>query len=279
MAGLAPLIGEVAGVAPASITFEKTGGSLHAEVAGALSMSSDQLVGMDGQEPGVITNAPLSAVAQPAERAADPGLMAHSLACIAAFEFFQGHGIRLDLLGKAETLAASAGEEPPGRLPLLGPQLGRGLLLKWCDRLDEARLHLADRYRHALDRGDEASQPFLLYHFSELECWAGNWDAAEEYALEGCRVAEESHQRAMTPAVMYSLALVRAHRGNVAQARELAGEALALCEQTGNVPLTSQVLSVWGLWRCRSVTTRPHTLTWAASPRRPLPPASGNRAC
>jgi len=54
LAGLAPLIGEVAGVAPASITFEKTGGSLHAEVAGALSMSSDQLVGMDGQEPGVI---------------------------------------------------------------------------------------------------------------------------------------------------------------------------------------------------------------------------------
>jgi len=69
LAGLAPLIGEVAGVAPASITFEKAGGSLHAEVAGALSMSSEQLVGMDGQEPGVITNAPLSAVAQPMRQA------------------------------------------------------------------------------------------------------------------------------------------------------------------------------------------------------------------
>src|SRR3974390_356958 len=68
-AGLAPLIGEVAGVAPASITFEKSDASLHAEVAGALSMSSDQLVGMDGQEPGVITNAPLSAVAQPMRQA------------------------------------------------------------------------------------------------------------------------------------------------------------------------------------------------------------------
>ena len=69
LAALAPLIGEVAGVAAASITFEKTGGSLHAEVAGALSMSGDQLVGMDGQEPGVITNAPLSAVAQPMRQA------------------------------------------------------------------------------------------------------------------------------------------------------------------------------------------------------------------
>ena len=50
--------------------------------------------------------------------------------------------------------------------------------------------------------GDEASLPFLLYHFSELECWAGNWDAAEEYALEGCRVAEDSRQQTMMPATL-----------------------------------------------------------------------------
>src|SRR3974390_1659040 len=35
LAGLAPLIGEVAGVAPATITFEKAGGSPRAEGAGA----------------------------------------------------------------------------------------------------------------------------------------------------------------------------------------------------------------------------------------------------
>ena len=58
LSGLGPLIGEVAGVKPAAITFERTGGSLHAEVAGALSMSSDQLLGMDGQGPAVIENAP-----------------------------------------------------------------------------------------------------------------------------------------------------------------------------------------------------------------------------
>jgi hypothetical protein len=43
LAGLGPLIGEVAGVQPAAITFDKTGGALHAEVAGVLAMSSDQL--------------------------------------------------------------------------------------------------------------------------------------------------------------------------------------------------------------------------------------------
>jgi DNA-binding CsgD family transcriptional regulator/tetratricopeptide (TPR) repeat protein len=181
-----------------------------------------------------------------AEQAADPHLMAHSLARVAAFEFLQGNGARFDLLDRAEALGAAAGEEPIGRLPLHDPPLVKGLILKWCDRLDEARAVLAGQRRNRLDRGDEASLPFLLYIFSELECWAGNWDTAEDYALEGCRVADESRQRTMRPATLYSLALIRAHRGDVAQARDLATEALALCEQTGNVPVVSQVLSVLG---------------------------------
>jgi len=65
LANLGPLIGEVAGVEPAAIRFEKSDGSVHAEVAGALSMSGDQVTGMDGQEPAVIANAPFGAVTQP----------------------------------------------------------------------------------------------------------------------------------------------------------------------------------------------------------------------
>ena len=181
-----------------------------------------------------------------AERAAAPRLIAHSLARIALFEFLQGNGVQLDLLDRAEALEASAPEEAIGRLPMLDPAMVTGMVLKWCDRLDEARLRLASRYRLALDRGDEASLPFLLYHFSQLECWAGRWDAAEEYALEACRVADETHQRAMRPATLYSLALVRAHRGQVGDARELAHEALVFCDQTGNVPVANVVIAVLG---------------------------------
>ena len=65
LAGLGPLIGEVAGVAPAAITFKKADRSLHAEVSGVLSMSAEQIVGMDGREPAVITNVPFGAVPQP----------------------------------------------------------------------------------------------------------------------------------------------------------------------------------------------------------------------
>ncbi|WP_300611795.1 LuxR family transcriptional regulator [Trebonia sp.] len=197
-----------------------------------------------GDLPGALSWAKVSL--RSAEQAGSARMMAHSLARLAVFEFFQGHGARLDLLDKAEALDAAAGEEPSGRLPLFGPSLGRGLILKWCDRLDEARTILAGQYRNAADAGNEASVPFLLYHLSELECWAGKWDAAEGYALEARQVAEESGQQTMTPAALYCLALVRAHRGQVAQARDLATRALALCEQTGNVPLATQVLCVLG---------------------------------
>jgi DNA-binding CsgD family transcriptional regulator/tetratricopeptide (TPR) repeat protein len=181
-----------------------------------------------------------------AERAASPRLVAHSLARTAVFEFLQGNHVRLDLMKTAESLDASAGEEPVERLALFGPSLVRGVILKWCDRLDDARQWFADCYRHALDHGDEASLPFLLYHFSELECWAGNWATAVEYALEGCRVARENHQETMRAAALYALALVRAHLGEAEEARDCATEALTCCEQTGNVPLTTSVLSVLG---------------------------------
>ena len=77
LAGLGPLIGEVAGVQPAAITFEKSDGSLHAEVSGALSMSSDQLVGRDSQAPAVITNAPFGAVTQPVRQARSKDVSYH----------------------------------------------------------------------------------------------------------------------------------------------------------------------------------------------------------
>lgn len=181
-----------------------------------------------------------------AEQAADPRLAAHSLARIVIFEFLQGHGAQMDLLDKAEALDTAAGAEPLARLPRFDPSLVRALVLKWSDRLDEARPRLARRYRDGIDGGHEALMPFLLYHFSELECWAGNWNTAEEYALEGCRVADESRQHTMKPATLYSLALVRAHRGQVYQARELASEALAMCGRTGNTLVRSMLHAVLG---------------------------------
>ena len=166
-----------------------------------------------------------------AERAGRPRLLAHSLARLAAVEFLRGNPVRADLLDRAAQAGADGGDEPVEYLALSGPSFFRGAILKWSDRLDEARQCFAGCYRRTLDRGDDASLPYLLAHLSELECWAGNWDAAAEYAREGCAVASESHQQAMLPAPMSSLALVRAHQGEVDEARGLAAEALALAER------------------------------------------------
>ena len=181
-----------------------------------------------------------------AEQAGRPRLLAHSLARLAAVEFLGGGPARADLLDRAGQLGAGTGDEPVEYLALCGPAFLAGAILKWSDRLDEARRCFAGCYRRTLDRGDDASLPYLLAHFSELECWAGNWDAAAEYAREGCTVASESHQQAMLSAPMYALALVRAHQGEVDEARGLAAEALTLAEKSGNVPLVSSVLAVLG---------------------------------
>ena len=69
LAALGPLIGEVVGVAPASISFSRSGGSLNAEVGDLLSMESEEMVGMDGSHPPVITNPLLSVVTQPVTQA------------------------------------------------------------------------------------------------------------------------------------------------------------------------------------------------------------------
>ena len=178
-----------------------------------------------------------------AGQATGPGLAAQSLARVAMIEFLRGNGVRDELLDQAE---AHPGGEPAGRPSLLGPSLARGLVLSWCGRLDEARQRFDGCYQHALSYGDEVSLPFLLAHYSELECWAGNWAAAEEYARKAGQVAEENQQQGMKPVAQYALALVLAHRGRTEQAGQLAIEALAACERSGNVVLRHSVLSVLG---------------------------------
>ena len=54
---------------PAAITFDRSNGSLHAEVAGVLTMSAEEIKGLDGENPPVITNPLLWAITQPATQA------------------------------------------------------------------------------------------------------------------------------------------------------------------------------------------------------------------
>jgi hypothetical protein len=69
MANLAPLIGTVTGVRPAPIRFEKQASRRAVAVGDVVTMSVEELKGMDGVNPVVISNPLLAAVTQPLRQA------------------------------------------------------------------------------------------------------------------------------------------------------------------------------------------------------------------
>jgi len=102
-----------------------------------------------------------------------------------------------------------------------------GLCLVRADRFDEARRMLELALRAAQDEGDESSQPVLLIYLADLECWAGNWQAAERYAAQSRDVGEQVDHRAWRSGTCYALALTDAHLGRIDAARAEAADGLA----------------------------------------------------
>lgn len=104
-------------------------------------------------------------------------------------------------------------------------------LLKTTDELDTAREML-----HALleRTEDEGSLPFALSHLPGLEVWAGNWDAAEDYAQRHLDAAERAGQQDQVDQARFNLAFVNVLRGNLATARPLAEEVLAAGVSSGS---------------------------------------------
>ena len=97
-----------------------------------------------------------------------------------------------------------------------------------ADRFDEARRLLQRALQAAHEEGDESSLPILLAHLADLECWAGNWQAAERYAAQSWDVGEQVDHRAWRAATFYARALVDAHLGRIDAARAEAAEGLSV---------------------------------------------------
>ena len=69
LANVAPLIGEVTGVRPASITFERDGTTRRLTLDDVATAEVGEIVGMDGETAPVISNPLLGAIAQPVRQA------------------------------------------------------------------------------------------------------------------------------------------------------------------------------------------------------------------
>jgi DNA-binding CsgD family transcriptional regulator len=175
------------------------------------------------------------------ERLGDQAAAAEALTAVAAAGTALGEDVGLDLLERARDLDERSefrGERRPSRT--------FGLVLKWSDDLDSARSRFRELVQQSMDRGDESALPLLLFHLSELETRAGNWDQAAHHADDAASAAARTGQEPLRAAALYAKALVDAHRGDVEAARHGAEQALALAEQTGASVLVIQVLSVLG---------------------------------
>jgi DNA-binding CsgD family transcriptional regulator len=161
----------------------------------------------------------------------------------------------LSLLGLAETVRGlpgalehleegeALGEDALASRVYSSPASVIGRRLMWHDELDEARRRLAAQRQRALELGDEESSALLCTHLAEIECLAGNWDEAQEYAEELATFIDQSGSESGDRAVgVFPQALIAAHRGDVETAVRLARAGLDDAETAG-----------WRLWAAKNL--------------------------
>jgi DNA-binding CsgD family transcriptional regulator len=104
-----------------------------------------------------------------------------------------------------------------------------GLALMWSGSLDEAREvfehELAEYEKHAM----YTVRQEVLCYLAELECRAGRWGLAVDYAAEAMETVAESGQTAtQSHVVLFNQALAAAYLGRVDQARTWATEGVRI---------------------------------------------------
>ena len=159
-----------------------------------------------------------------ARQVADPGLTGEALVQKLYVDFLTGHGLALELGEQALELEREA---RPARV-LDRAAMALAVCLKASDHFDEARYWFGQTLQAAREEGDESSLPDLLAHMSDLECWAGNWPAAERYAAESWEAGRQVEHRAWRSISCYVRALIDAHLGRADEARAEAEEGLSV---------------------------------------------------
>jgi tetratricopeptide (TPR) repeat protein len=159
-----------------------------------------------------------------AQLAGDPGLTGEALVRKLYLDLWTGRGLGVELGEKAIELEREA---RPARVEDRAA-MALGVCLKQADRFGEARHWFEQALRAAREEGDESSLPHLLAHMADLECWAGNWPAAERHTAESWEAAEQVEHRAWRSVPLYVRALVDAHLGRLDTARAAAAEGLSV---------------------------------------------------
>ena len=154
-------------------------------------------------------------------------VLASSLTNLACNGCRLGHGLDVTTLERAAALQARADPVPIGERA----GMGLGMYLKVIDRFEESRRWLRRMWTAAVDEGDDSALPLTLGHLATLECWAGHYQLALRYAVEGREHASRMGLRAPMPQSSHVLAL--AHLGRLDEARALGEHDLAEDQSLG----------------------------------------------
>jgi DNA-binding CsgD family transcriptional regulator len=185
------------------------------------------------------------AALQLAEELQEPRVMAEAFAAYPFVEFLLGLGVDQEVLDRGVALEAHM--EGEFKSHVLRTSFVVAQLLKFTDHLDEARRTFAELLGDATAHGVESPIPQMRYHLAELECRAGNWDAAMEHARE-CRAASQRLRIGawMSAQGHFAVGLVEAHQGRADPARLEALEGLRVAEAAGEILLLIPNLAVLG---------------------------------
>ena len=119
---------------------------------------------------------------QLAEELQEPRVMAEAFQAYPFVEFLLGRGVDQEMLDRG--IALEGHMEGEFKSHVLRASFVVAQLLKFTDRLDEARQMFTELLGDAVAHGVESPIPQFHYHLAELECWAGNWGAALEHAQQ-----------------------------------------------------------------------------------------------
>jgi DNA-binding CsgD family transcriptional regulator len=185
------------------------------------------------------------AALQLAEALQEPRVMAEAFVAYPFVEFVLGRGVDQELLDRGSALEGHM--EGEFKSHVLRASFTVAQLLKFTDRLDEARRTFTELLGDAAAHGAASPAPQIRYHLAELECWAGNWDAAMEHARESRAAAQRFGMGAwMSAEGHFAVGLVEAHLGRADPARLEALEGLRVAEGAGEILLLIPNLSVLG---------------------------------
>jgi len=164
-----------------------------------------------------------------------PGRYSQALLHGAYLRLVAGQGVDLDVYERGCRLQQrnadwDQGSPVPGMLPLL------------LDDFERSRRFYGPGLVRSRDEGDEMSAQGTLLRLVEIECWTGNWAAADAFADEGMRLADRISSRAYLQSALFGRGYVDAHLGRVDEAREAGERILDLYPETD---AQARVLGHW----------------------------------